>query len=131
MLTGFSFNSTGLPAEVAGTQAGPAAQVDPSRFNGLDQTYLLFNSSAGYQLIFFFTPNFVPSVQQATYTNRQTVTIGELITMSSLSKPATSFTGPVLIIDGEVRSHSFASTDARSTTRSSALETAGLASRPV
>lgn len=101
VLTGFAFNASGLPAEIAGTQAAPAAQVDSARFSGLDPTYLLFNSNVGYQLIFFFTPNFVESVFEATYTNRQTVTIGELLTMTGLQKPATSFTGPVLIIDGE------------------------------
>jgi hypothetical protein len=54
----------------------------------------------GNQFAFFKAQGFPPANLAIAESTKQTVTIGELFTLASVLAPATSFTGPVDVVDG-------------------------------
>lgn len=98
VLTGFSTSMTGLPTFITSLDLTIASQND-LRFLGLGNGYLVANNYAGNQFAFLRYPNFPASNLAIAESTKQTVTLGELFTLSAVTG-MTNYTGAVDVVDG-------------------------------
>ncbi|KAL7803612.1 Alpha/Beta hydrolase protein [Trichoderma aethiopicum] len=79
------------------------ANTDPAapQFKGLPAGYLTQQSAAGIQFAFYRYPNYDEDAFARQVANKQTNTLGVLLTLGGLVAPSTRFTGPVMIVNGE------------------------------
>ncbi|KAL8634718.1 MAG: hypothetical protein Q9228_007704 [Teloschistes exilis] len=117
ILTGTSTIATYVPLSLAAFNWQIAAQASP-KFKGLPTGYWTQATSIGIQFSFFRYPNFDPkskpsfwrllrafadpvAVFDITVQDKDTNTIGELLTLGSIVAPSPGFTGPVDVVLGE------------------------------
>jgi pimeloyl-ACP methyl ester carboxylesterase len=101
ILQGFSINTSNLPATVAAWNPTIASQDSPRRFKNWPHGYQVINSIVGDQTTFFRYPNFDESLFDSIDAYKQPFTLGEFFTLTAPVAPATSFTGPVQVVNGE------------------------------
>ncbi|KAJ8103423.1 catalytic protein [Lipomyces tetrasporus] len=101
VLTGFSISTNGLGVTIADFNLAIASQNQPLRFGALPSGYLVTGSAISNQFAFLHYPNFDPSIFAKDDAAKQTVTIGELFTITKPVEPAIGFTGPVDVVLGE------------------------------
>lgn len=93
------------PASVALTVAAfnfINANTDPApQFKGLPAGFLTQQSDVGIQFAFYRYPNFDENAFRQQVANKQTNTLGVLLTIGGLVAPSMEFTGPVDIVNGE------------------------------
>ncbi|KAL6873065.1 alpha/beta-hydrolase [Trichoderma novae-zelandiae] len=78
------------------------ANADPApRFRHLPAGFLTQESAAGIQFAFYRYPNFDDRIFQQQVANKQTNTLGVLLTLGGIVAPSTHFTGPVQIVNGQ------------------------------
>ncbi|TFB00209.1 hypothetical protein CCMA1212_007957 [Trichoderma ghanense] len=79
------------------------ANADPAapQFKGLPAGFLTQQSAAGIQFAFYRYPNYDEAVFEEQVANKQTNTLGVLLTLGGLVAPSTEFTGPVQIVNGQ------------------------------
>lgn len=104
VLTGFSMNNSFMTIFMAGANLQQARlNQSPGAFSKTGQNYssgYLTNADIGNnEYMFLYPGNFDPKLLEYGEKNKQPLTVGELLTVSSV--PASSkFTGPVLIVTG-------------------------------
>lgn len=107
VLTGFSMNLTFVPYFVAGAnfmQAQTALHKNATASNSTYPPGYLFSSNANANLFLFFYPgHFDTNILAFAEQTKKPVTIGELLTMSSVPMEY-PFSGPVLFVTGSVAS---------------------------
>lgn len=101
VLTGFSSNTTGGIQFTSALNLEVAATVSGGRFKGRQDGYLVPSTQYGVQYAFFRAPDFEDEILIEAFATIETTTIGEQFTMSAVGTPATNFSGPVLLVDGE------------------------------
>ncbi|KAL7912264.1 Alpha/Beta hydrolase protein [Trichoderma velutinum] len=78
------------------------ANTDPApQFKGLPAGFLTQQSAAGIQFAFYRYPNYDEDAFNRQVANKQTNTLGVLLTLGGIVAPSTEFTGPVQIINGQ------------------------------
>lgn len=78
------------------------ANTDPSpKLKDLPAGYLTQQSAAGIQFAFYRYPNFDQNAFEQQVANKQTNTLGILLTLGGIIAPSTQFTGPVDVVNGE------------------------------
>lgn len=78
------------------------ANTDPSpKLKDLPTGYLTQQSAAGIQFAFYRYPNFDQGAFEQQVSNKQTNTLGILLTLGGIIAPSTQFTGPVDVVNGE------------------------------
>ena len=100
ILTGYSVNSTGYPSFLSGQNLAIASELQPYRFNDLENAYLVSSTAIATQIGFFHAPGFDPIIFSKADSSKSTITIGELFSSSVIAAPATNFTGPVAVVNG-------------------------------
>lgn len=100
VLTGVSINMTGIPSFIASLNLAIAAENCPSRFPGLSSGYVVADTSISNQFAFLRFPNYPPENLDIAEATKQTVTLGELFTLSVAAQPAPDFTGAVDVVNG-------------------------------
>jgi pimeloyl-ACP methyl ester carboxylesterase len=101
ILQGFTINTSNLPALIDAFNPSIASDNAPLRFGTLPAGYQVVNSAIGTQMTFYRYPNFDTSVFTSLYSQKQTFTLGEFFTLTAPIAPATLYTGPVLVANGE------------------------------
>ncbi|KUJ13838.1 catalytic protein [Mollisia scopiformis] len=101
VLTGFSTSSLAIPLTFADFNSAIANQNQPARFAGLPNGYLVVDNAIGDQTAFYAYPNFDPALFLNADTHKQTFTLGEFFTLTSIIAPSPNFTGPVDAVIGE------------------------------
>lgn len=78
------------------------ANTDPApQFKTLPAGFLTQQSAAGIQFAFYRYPNYDEDVFRKQVANKQTNTLGVLLTLGGIVAPSTEFTGPVQIVNGQ------------------------------
>lgn len=78
------------------------ANTDPSpKLRNLPAGYLTQQSAVGIQFAFYRYPNFDQNAFEQQVANKQTNTLGILLTLGGIIAPSTEFTGPVDVVNGE------------------------------
>lgn len=101
ILTGFSGNSSAIPAFTLGNNFDLANQNNPARFGSLNNGYLVGDTIISTQIGFFKLPEFAAEVLQKADATKQTVTFGEYFTQGAVGGPAPDYTGPVAVVNGD------------------------------
>ncbi|RDW65163.1 catalytic protein [Coleophoma crateriformis] len=101
ILTGFSTNTNAIPLTFVGFNPAIANQNKPATFGNLPNGYLVTDTSISNQLAFLRAPNFDPKLFTLDDATKQTFTLGEVFTLGNPVAPATAFTGPVDVVNGE------------------------------
>ncbi|KAJ3578921.1 hypothetical protein NPX13_g1640 [Xylaria arbuscula] len=101
ILTGTSANAAHVPMSLAAFNFINVNTDPEPQFKGLPAGYLTQQSSAGIQFAFYRYPNFDQNAFIQQISNKQTNTLGVLLTMGGIVAPSTEFTGPVDIVNGE------------------------------
>lgn len=101
ILQGFTLDGSNIDATIDAFNPSIAAQNDPLRFGSLPSGYQVINSAVGDQTAFYRYPNFTPSTFSSLDSKKQTFTFGDIFTLSGPVAPATAFTGPVDIVNGQ------------------------------
>ncbi|KAK9316491.1 catalytic protein [Lipomyces starkeyi] len=101
VLTGFSINTNGLGITIADFNLAIASQNQPLRFATLPSGYLVTESSISNQFAFLRYPHFDPRIFAQDESTKQTVTFGEIFTLTKPIMPSECFTGPVDVVIGE------------------------------
>lgn len=78
-----------------------ASQNNPAKYFGLPNAYLIANNIIGTQFAFYHAQGFPYYNLLQGVAQSDTVTFGELLTMSSVMMTAKQFTGPIDVVDGE------------------------------
>lgn len=103
VLTGFSTNGQGVPLFLSASTYSPASEVNATRFGNYSNEYLLSGTVQGDRQLFFYNGGYDEEVFVKGEAARQTVTIGELLTLGGPIAPpqaASNFTGDVLVVTG-------------------------------
>lgn len=103
VLTGFSMNTSFTPYFLAGAnfhQAHTLLSKDNSNSSYYPPGYLVSSNTNANEFLFFYPPYFDRNILAFAEQNKKPVTIGELLTMSSVPMQS-PFAGPVLIITGD------------------------------
>jgi pimeloyl-ACP methyl ester carboxylesterase len=100
ILTGMTTNSTGLPFFIAGLNAEIANRNNPLRFGHLNNGYLVSQNAISAQTAFLHYPGTPAGALETLELNKQTVTMGVLLTLGLILQPAPKFTGPVFVANG-------------------------------
>ena len=100
VLTGFSSTLPGSAVAFAGIDLNVAALTDPARFAGLAYDYATAGTIAGVEFFFFKAPNFDPKLLDMSQALKQTLSVGELLSMGALAA-SDNFTAPVFVVNGE------------------------------
>ncbi|KAJ8106001.1 hypothetical protein ONZ43_g7209 [Nemania bipapillata] len=101
ILSGTSANADYVPLTVAAFNF-INANTDPApQFKGLPAGYLTQQSAAAIQFSFYRYPNFDVDAFHQQVANKQTNTLGVLLTMGAIVAPAPKFNKPVDIVNGE------------------------------
>lgn len=78
------------------------ANTDPSpKLRNLPAGYLTQQSAVGIQFAFYRHPNFDQNAFERQVANKQTNTLGVLLTLGGIIAPSVQFTGPVDVVNGE------------------------------
>lgn len=78
------------------------ANTDPApKLKNLPAGFLTQQSAVGIQFAFYRYPNFDQNAFQQQVANKQTNTLGVLLTLGGIVAPSTEFKGPVDIVNGE------------------------------
>ncbi|KAI1823893.1 Alpha/Beta hydrolase protein [Xylaria intraflava] len=78
------------------------ANTDPApQFKHLPAGFLTQESAIGIQFAFYRHPNFDVDVFRQQVANKQTNTLGVLLTLGGIVAPSTEFRGPVDVVNGE------------------------------
>lgn len=78
------------------------ANTDASpKLKNLPAGYLTQQSAVGIQFAFYRYPNFDQNAFEQQVANKQTNTLGILLTLGGIIAPSTEFTGPVDVVNGE------------------------------
>ncbi|KAL7928813.1 Alpha/Beta hydrolase protein [Trichoderma chlorosporum] len=78
------------------------ANTDPApQFKGLPAGFLTQQSSVGIQFAFYRYPNYDVDLFNKQVANKQTNTLGVLLTLGGIVAPSLEFTGPVQIVNGQ------------------------------
>jgi pimeloyl-ACP methyl ester carboxylesterase len=101
VLTGFSSSTAGMPVAFAAADLTIASQAAPARFADLSNGYMSAANVQGLQYAFFRAAGSDPALLNLLETTKQTVSIGEYLTISSLFTVASNFTGPVDVVIAE------------------------------
>ncbi|QDS70355.1 hypothetical protein FKW77_008952 [Venturia effusa] len=101
ILQGFTMEGSNIPATIAAFHPSIAAQNDPVRFGRLPNGYQVVNSAIGDQTAFYRYPNFSPSTFAHLNAKKQTFSLGDFFTLTDPVSPATAFTGPVSVVNGQ------------------------------
>ncbi|KAK8212545.1 Alpha/Beta hydrolase protein [Phyllosticta capitalensis] len=101
MLTGFSLSSASFGLTFAAFNAALANKNQAARFGALSNGYLVTGSPQSNQMAFFRNPNYDANLFNADDNNKQTFTFGEFFTLGKVVAPATSFKGPVDVVNGQ------------------------------
>ena len=106
VLTGFSLNATFMGYFLAGGNFMQANLALPQRFGAmapagqsLPSGYLVSGNAAADQLLFLLPPYYDPGIADLAEKTKQSVTLGELLTIGS-GPQMNQYTGPVLIFTG-------------------------------
>ncbi|KAI8623722.1 alpha/beta-hydrolase [Xylariaceae sp. FL1651] len=102
ILTGIGYNVTDFPAFFEAARLDIANTVSPGKYTGLDSGYLAFTDAVGNAQTFFNPADFDHEILWYTQYIAQPPAIVELISASASSLGAVNFTGPVLILTGEL-----------------------------
>ncbi|KAI1118444.1 Alpha/Beta hydrolase protein [Nemania sp. NC0429] len=101
ILTGTTANAASVPLSMAAFNL-INANTDPApQFKDLPAGFLTQQSSAGIQFAFYRYPNFDENAFRQQVANKQTNTLGVLLTLGGIVAPSTEFTGPVDLINGQ------------------------------
>lgn len=101
VLTGFSTSAGGLPPFLSALNLQIASENNPAEFFGLPNSYLIANNIIGTQFAFYHAQGFPYYNLLQGVAQSNTVTFGELLTMSAVMGTASNFTGPIDVVDGE------------------------------
>lgn len=78
------------------------ANTDPApKLKNLPTGFLTQQTAVGIQFAFYRYPNFDQNAFQQQVANKQTNTLGILLTLGGIIAPSTQFTGPVDVVNGE------------------------------
>lgn len=101
ILTGTSTSASSVSLSMAAFNF-VNANTDPSpKLKDLPAGYLTQQSAAGIQFAFYRYPNFDQNAFEQQVANKQTNTLGILLTLGGIIAPSTHFTGPVDVVNGE------------------------------
>lgn len=101
ILSGTSASAASVPLTMAAFNF-INANTDPApQFKDLVAGYLTQESAAGIQFAFYRYPNFDEHAFHQQVANKQTNTLGVLLTLGAIIAPSTEFTGPVDIVNGQ------------------------------
>ncbi len=101
VLTGFGTSTSAVSSFMAGLNAAIARENQPSRFPNLNNGYIISDTQISNQFDFFRLPNYPSANLVLAEATKQTLTFGELFTLGQVAMPATAFTGPIDVVDGE------------------------------
>lgn len=101
VLTGFSTSGTGQPAFFSGLDFTIARHTPPKRFKGLNNGYIVAANSIGNQFAFLRAQGFPPRNLDVAEATKDTITFGELFNLTQPIARATSYTGPVDVVNGD------------------------------
>ncbi|KAK8064623.1 hypothetical protein PG994_007261 [Apiospora phragmitis] len=104
ILTGTGYNATAMAFPVAfeGVRGNIATTVSPAKYMGLDSGYLAPADIYGLTVFFFNPVDFDPEALWYSQYIAQPLAAIELLPAVAGSPGATNFTGPVMILTGEV-----------------------------
>ncbi|KAH8894576.1 alpha/beta-hydrolase [Thozetella sp. PMI_491] len=102
VLTGIGYNVTDFPAFFQAARLNIANTVSPGKYSGLDSGYLAFSDIIGNAATFFNPRNLDHEILWYTQYIAQPPAIMEFITGGPTDLRAVNFTGPVLILTGEL-----------------------------
>jgi len=103
VLTGFSTDGSGVPLFLSASAYASANQVNATRFGNYSNEYLLSATSQGDRQLFFYNGGYAEDVFVKGEAAKQTVTVGELLTLGGPVFPAqtsSNYTGDVLVVTG-------------------------------
>ncbi|KAI1744793.1 Alpha/Beta hydrolase protein [Xylaria scruposa] len=101
ILSGTSASAASVPLTVAAFNF-INANTDPApQFKHLPAGFLTQQSAVGIQFAFYRYPNFDENAFLRQVANKQTNTLGVLLTIGGIIAPSTEFRGPVDIVNGE------------------------------
>nr|POE90235.1 aquaporin-5 [Quercus suber] len=100
ILTGFSLDSSAVPAFYTALNPKIASQQNSSRFGTLDNTYLVSSSDISDHFGFLRAPGFDSRIIPVFEATKGSFTFGELFTLTDVTAPATKYTKPVAVVDG-------------------------------
>jgi pimeloyl-ACP methyl ester carboxylesterase len=101
VLTGVSTSSAELGLFLASLDLTIASQNQPLRFPDLPNGYLVSNSIESNQFAFFRAPNFDPALLNIAEVTKQTLTVGEFLTLGFIAAGSPDFTGALDVVNGE------------------------------
>ncbi|KAJ5915480.1 Alpha/Beta hydrolase protein [Penicillium verhagenii] len=101
ILTGTSTNDNYVSLSMAAFNLINANSDSSGRFSSLAAGYLTQQTSVGIQFAFYSYPNFNTAAFNSQVANKQTNTLGVLLTLGGIVASAPEFTGPVDVILGE------------------------------
>ncbi|KAL9599936.1 MAG: hypothetical protein Q9219_003498 [cf. Caloplaca sp. 3 TL-2023] len=101
VLTSFTSRVQNLPCTISTNHPTIANVNDPSRFGSLPPGYLVHETPISVQLPFFRHPFFDQKIFDAVYAAKDTYTLGQQFTLSSIFGPARAFKGPVDVVVGQ------------------------------
>ncbi|KAI3326076.1 Alpha/Beta hydrolase protein [Xylariaceae sp. AK1471] len=101
ILSGTSTSAASVPLSIAAFNLINANSDPAPQFKHLPAGFLTQQSAVGIQLTFYRYPNFDENAFRQQVANKQTNTLGVLLTLGSIVAPSTEFTGPVDIVNGE------------------------------
>lgn len=99
VLTGFTANSSGLPAFISGSNLAIASLNNPYRFDSLSSGYLVSGSAISNQIDFFHAPGFDPLILAAAEAQKGTVTLGEFFSLGAVGGVASNYTGAIAVVN--------------------------------
>lgn len=101
ILSGTSASAASVPLTMAAFNF-INANTDPApQFKHLPAGFLTQESAAGIQFSFYRYPNFDENAFRHQVANKQTNTLGVLLTLGGIIAPSTEFRGPVDIVNGQ------------------------------
>lgn len=102
VLTGYSSSTGGLSQFLVSSNLIPAREALPDRLGDRPPVWLATADIAADTQNFFWPPNYsAEAAQQARAQGADAVSLGTLLSMASVAKPASNFTGPVFVISGQ------------------------------
>jgi hypothetical protein len=101
VLQGYTTSTANFPATWAAFNPTIASQDSAARFGSLPNGYQIINSQVGDQIAFYRYPNYLPSVFTSLDSKKQTFSLGDFFTLTGPVAPATLFTGPVNVVNGQ------------------------------
>ncbi|KAK4704213.1 hypothetical protein P7C70_g1999, partial [Phenoliferia sp. Uapishka_3] len=101
VLTGFSLSQAGVPAAFSAMHPTIASETS-TRFRSVNDTsYWTWDDPTAGQYFFLHYPGFSPAAAARFESTKATFTLGEFVTLSSITTPALNFSGPVTTVTGE------------------------------